>query len=54
MDTNAIYENLIGSVLILENILFFHYDNKININDSITIFDNTTSGFSYVETFRIN
>ncbi|CAD8157599.1 unnamed protein product [Paramecium pentaurelia] len=54
MDTNAIYEELKGSVLIHENILFFHSDNKFNINDSITIFDNTTSSFSYVETFRIN
>ncbi|CAD8159959.1 unnamed protein product [Paramecium octaurelia] len=53
MDSNAIYELLRGSVLISENTLFYHYDNKINVNDFITIFDDT-SAFTYVESFRVS
>ncbi|CAK71457.1 unnamed protein product (macronuclear) [Paramecium tetraurelia] len=54
MDTNAIYELLKGSVLISENTLFYHQDNRININDFITLFDNTASAFTYVESFRVS
>ncbi|CAD8147993.1 unnamed protein product [Paramecium octaurelia] len=53
MDTNAVYVEMKRPVLIIENILFFEWVDQMDINDYVTIFENSTSVFSYVETFKI-
>jgi hypothetical protein len=39
-------------ITIVENMFFFSWVDLMDVNDYITIFDNSTI-FSYVETFRI-
>ncbi|CAD8069429.1 unnamed protein product [Paramecium sonneborni] len=53
MDTNAVYVEMKRPISIIENILFFEWVDQMDINDYVTIFENTTSVFSYVETFKI-
>lgn len=53
MDTNAVYEEMKGPVLIFENILFFEWVDTMDINDYVITFENTTNVFSYIETYKI-